>query len=224
MEKPTADVEITAMMSICDALSKISDEKTRGRVLTWVNDKFWHTPIQQSSAPRLITPIQQSSAPRLITPIQLSSAPRHITPSPASPSASGSERNELAGIAIISNTGDLRITARDLKAKSTNDAAIRLLLVTIRAHQLLLDQSGVSARKVIVPLLKKWRAYDGNTRNAVAKHRGIVRLGDELSLDVHAQNEADRYIEEINDSSVSGKWQPSSSKGKKRPPALASVE
>ncbi len=103
---------------------------------------------------------------------------------------------ELPGVAYLTDAGQLRIAVRDLKARSRLDAAVRLASVAIYAHQRLAGRP-LSSRKGLTPLLKEWRLYDGNTRAKLAKERGILRSGDDLSLDAQTSRNAERLIEEI---------------------------
>src|SRR4051794_19953704 len=70
---------------------------------------------------------------------------------------------ELPGIARMTDAG-LEVTVRDLKARSANDAAIRLAHIAILAKEKLTGTKTLSSRNELLPLLKEWRAYDGNTR------------------------------------------------------------
>lgn len=114
---------------------------------------------------------------------------------------------EMPGIARLSDTGELKITARDLKAKSGLDAAVRLAHIAIFAHEQLAGQP-LSSRSGLTPLLKEWRLYDGNARARLSRDRGILRNEDSLSLDAHARVDAERYIAEIQDSETHGVWKP----------------
>ncbi|HEX5078913.1 MAG TPA: PAS domain-containing protein, partial [Geminicoccaceae bacterium] len=105
-------------------------------------------------------------------------------------------QRELPGVACLSETGEFRITAHDLKAKSGLDAAVRLAHVAIYAYERLTGRP-LSSRKGLTPLLKAWGLYDGNTRARLAREPGIVRSGDDLSLDRQARQTAERLIEEL---------------------------
>jgi len=124
------------------------------------------------------------------------------------------DTKEIPGIAILSEDGQFRLTVRDLKAKNLKDAAIRLVHVAIRAYTKLTGKTTAPSKNVILPLLKDWRVYDGNTRVAISRHKGVLRKGDEMSLDFHSQNDADQFIEEILDENVKGAWSPAG-KGRK---------
>lgn len=124
--------------------------------------------------------------------------------------------NEIPGIAQITGSGDFRLTVRDIKARSANDAAVRLAHVVIRAYQQLIGDDSVSSKKVLLPILRDWRAYDGNTRKALVAQKGILREGDQLSLDHHAKQDAERFIREILDDSIEGKWSPKPKARKKQ--------
>jgi hypothetical protein len=173
--------ELECMRVIDESLQSVAEEPARVRIATWVAAKY------------------QGIAP-------------------ASSSQGGVERRsvavtnptgtQIAGIAKLSQAGELQLTVRDFKAKSASDAAVRLAHVAIWAAGKLTGELSVSSKKVIVPLLKKYRCYDGNTRGALAKDKGLVRDGDQLSLDFHAEQFAEKVVAEILDSTVEGKWTP----------------
>lgn len=175
------DPEIKAMAAVNSALGAIEDPEVRKRVLRWANEKFGF----QSEHIGPGAKVSRAVAPAL----------EEID-------------GEIPGIARLDETGGFRLTVRDLKAKSANDAAIRLVHVALRAYERLAGQKGASSKNVLVPLLKGWRVYDGNTRASLARHKGIIRTGDELQLDFHAQAEADQFISEILDDEIEGEWKP----------------
>ena len=181
------DPEISAMAAVSAALLQIEDLEARARVIRWVNERFGFVASERFKR----APVSASV-----------------------PISEASGTKELAGIARLLDTGDFRLTVRDLKATSANDAAVRLVHVAIRAYQQLTGEKVVSSKSVVVPLLKAWRVYDGNTRATLAKQRGILRNGDELDLDVHAQSDADRFIREALDANVEGRWKPGARKKK----------
>ncbi|NIM05766.1 MAG: hypothetical protein GTO55_05965 [Armatimonadetes bacterium] len=180
-----ADNEMEALAAVDKALSRISDQAAKNRILKWAIDK--HGTELKEETPRPET------------------------------------GNEIPGIAMLDADDKIHLTIRDIKAKSANDAAVRLALVAIRAHEKLTGQQEVSSRKVVVPILKGWRAYDGNTRVALADYRGIQRKGDLLYLDSHARTEADAIIREINDPQVKGNWTPKRQRGKSKRKAKSKV-
>ncbi len=114
---------------------------------------------------------------------------------------------ELPGVAKLQD-GRLRLTIRDVKARNTRDAAVRLAHIILLAHEQLTGKADVSSRAVLVPLLREWRAYDGNTRKALARCKGIVRNGDSVSLDIHARREAEGYVRDVLDAEKVGAWSP----------------
>lgn len=183
------DSEITAIAAISGALKKLSDADARRRVLSYVLARY----LPDSTA---VTP----QAPRVS-----GLAPSAAAPGPI-PVVEHMQR-ELPGIARLTDAGELKITARDLKAKSALDAAVRLAHIAMYAHERLTGQP-LSSRKGLTPLLREWRLYDGNTRARLAKERGIIRSGDSLSLDAHARRDAERFADEILNDEVSGQWKP----------------
>jgi len=187
---PGVQTEVEVMKVIGEALDGLSDLEARSRVLAWAASRF-------GSA----LPTRQ---------LVLSGAGEHLTGF-----GIASRDKEIPGVARLSENGTLEVTVRDLKAKSTLDAAIRLGLIAIRANEILTGSASLSSRKALVPILKDWRAYDGNTRPALARHKGILRNGDNLSLDAIAKKEAEKYIAEVLDDSISGNWNPDARRAKR---------
>jgi hypothetical protein len=186
VERPSLSVntEVEAMRSIGEALDGLGTAEARNRVLSWAMARFR---VQAS----------ENSAEVL---------PAEVSPPAAAPS-------EIPGIARLNRSGGLEITIRDLKAKSTVDAAMRLAHIVLYANEKLKGNASVSSRGVLVPILRQWRAYDGNTRSQLAQHKGIRRDGDMLSLDAIARRDAETYMKEILDPSTRGTW----NTGAKRP-------
>lgn len=131
-----------------------------------------------------------------------------------------SASQEINGIARLTDSGEMCFTIQDIKAKSANDAAVRLYIVGIQAYNILKNESSVPS-KMLVQLLKDHRCYDGNTRRAIAQHKGIMQNGYMRSLDVHAKKEAEKIIREIQDDGFEGRWKPSNKRSKKRKVTLA---
>lgn len=183
------DAEIAAIAAISSALSNLADSEARRRVLSYVFARY----LPEGNA--------------------LSAVPASLSAQPATSMAASPvavielTQRELPGVARLSDNGDLRITARDLKAKSGLDAGVRLAHVAIYAHERLTGQP-LSSRKGLTPLLKEWRLYDGNVRARLAKERGIIRSDDSLSLDAHARRDAERYVDEILNDELHGQWKP----------------
>lgn len=182
--------EFDAMKVIDEALVSLSDDE-RGRVLQWVGTKYGQV------------------AQNIVRPIGVGA--RNMESRPMS-----SGTGEIPGIARLGSDGSFKLTVRDVKAKSTNDAAIRLVHVVVLAHELLTNEPSVSSKKILVPVLREWRAYSGNTRALIATHKGIIREGDMISLDAHARQEAEEYIRQIQDDTVQGSWKPAAVKGKSK--------
>ena len=189
--------EIAAIAKIDRALSAIKDKGTRDRVLNWAISKYMTS--DEGARQTHGQPNVQSPA----TPVV------HVG------------KKEIPGIARLNDSGALKLTVRDPKATSANDAAIRLAHIAIHSYNELAGDPSVSSKRVIVPILREWRAYDGNTRLALARHKGIIREGDSLSLDAHSKKDALKYMAEALDDSVQGKWSPRTT-GRKRPLKQAS--
>lgn len=123
---------------------------------------------------------------------------------------------DLSAIATLTPEGQYHSSIRDIKAKNAKDAAKRLVYVLIRSYAKLMNTPSVSRKEIINPELIRWRLADGNSRAIIAKDRGIIKQGDLLSLDQHAQNEADQYIQDINDLGKTGTWKPGMIKKQRR--------
>ena len=102
---------------------------------------------------------------------------------------------ELPGIARLTSDGQFQMTLSELKARSRLQAAVRLAMIAIYAHQRLTGRP-LSSRQFLTPLLKEWHLYDGNTRARIAREQGVIRNGDDLSLEGAARREAERFISE----------------------------
>lgn len=162
--------EIESLAKIDEALGGLDDKSARLRVLDWAVAKYGDEKIELK---------------------------KHSESPPNDLSSLNEGSKELPGIAQITDNGKFVLTVRDLKAKNTNDAAIRTALLTIYSYCKLTGESSLSSRKTLKPILEDRKVYTGNTRTAIANYQGIIRDGDSLSLDYHAKKEAERYIDEI---------------------------
>jgi hypothetical protein len=133
-----------------------------------------------------------------------------------SPSKRDNTKGELSAVATLTPEGQYHSSIRDLKATNAKDAAKRLVYVLIRSYTKLMNSPSISRKEVINPELVRWRLSDGNTRALIASDRGIIKQGDQLSLDQHAQNEADEFIKDIEDSDKIGSWKPGLVKRQRR--------
>lgn len=184
--------EIEALGKVDEALSGLDDEDARGRVIRWASEKYGVSIGSRPASPaQLFSPVSQASSIEI-------------------PAAGG---GEIPGVAKFVGE-ELRIIARDIKASSTNDAAIRLVHIAIRANERLTGSESVSSRHVVTPILKAWRTYTGNTRGAITNQKGVLRNGDLVSLDEHGKRDADEYMRQILDPSVEGAWNPTGSSKK----------
>lgn len=192
------DAEIAAISAISAALAKVPDDEARNRVLTYILSRYRPlvSDLQNFSVSKY--PLGQSPLAGMANPTLPTTSPLSLL---------GPSLREVPGIARLTDSGDLKITARDLKAKSGLDAAVRLAHIAIYVHEQLTGQP-FSSRKGLTPLLQQWRVYDGNARAKLAKERGIIRSGDDLTLDAHARLDAEKYIEEILSDDVPGQWRP----------------
>lgn len=183
------------MSHIAKALEQLNDKEALARVLAWANSRFGDGRVQQAVAPLF-------SSPKLGTTV---AAVR-----------SQPQRHDYEDIFECDEDGAVRVITRDLKAKSRNDAAIRLAHIVLLASEMASGQKEASSKNVLLPVLREWRAYDANTRVALARHPGIKRNGDLLSLDLHSRRDAESYIREIRDESTKGEWSAISSVRKRK--------
>lgn len=178
--------EIEVLGKVDEALAGLAGEDARGRVIRWASEKYGVAIAKPPVGTQQFVPGQ--------TGISIASPPV----------GSG---GEIPGIAKFVGE-ELRIIARDINATSTNDAAIRLAHIAIRANEVLTGAESVSSRHIVTPILKTWRAYTGNTRAVIANQKGILRNGDLVSLDEHGKRDADEFIRQCLDPSVEGSWNP----------------
>jgi hypothetical protein len=123
---------------------------------------------------------------------------------------------KMSSIATITSDGKYHLTVRDLKASNSNDAMKRLVYVIIQSYIKLMKTKSVSRKEIINPEIIKWRLQNENKRGYIVSDKGILKDGDQLCLDQHAQNEADQFIQEIENPEISGTWKPESVKRTKR--------
>jgi len=131
------------------------------------------------------------------------------------PGSVASSVTELNGIALLKGDGSLRVTVRDLKGATAKDAARRLIYAVVLSNEMLTGSREVSSRKTLVPILREYRLYDGNTRALIASDKGVIRNGDLLSLDAHARTEAEAFLRDMQDPSIVGSWRPGAMKRKR---------
>ena len=183
--------ELAAMAKVSEALTSLNDQAACQRVISWAASAFGGSGF---------TPPRATGATRM---------------TPIAADQSGSEK-EIPGIARVTQNGELHLTVRDLKARSANDAAVRIAHLALFANERLNRSESLSSKNVLVPMLRRYRAYDGNTRGALAQHRGFARAGDQLSMDLHCKEETEEFIKQILDPSVQGTWNPTAKPAKKK--------
>ena len=191
IDAPQVDLEANAIATISVALKPLDDE-ARFRVFEYVARRF---------SLAVSDKVPQSKAQARSEP------PANPVHNAVTPPSYGSIVTEIDGIAMLDGDDAIRVTVRDLKARSGLDAAVRIAHVAIYACEKLLKRP-MSSRNELTPLLKEWRLYDGNTRARLAKEKGIVRDDDNLKLDAHARKAAEGYISEVLDENISGRWKP----------------
>jgi PAS domain S-box-containing protein len=170
---PIDDTELAAIAASGAIFSTLPDDARR-RVLSYVLARYLPEAVPAAGLPAL-------------------------SPIPAGPQDSGASEGAeraLQGIALLTEAGAFQLSLREFKAKSRLDAAVRLAVVAIHAHQLLTGRP-LSSRGVLTPLLKEWRLYDGNTRSRLAREQGILRRGDDLSLNAQGVRDAERFVGDI---------------------------
>lgn len=116
------------------------------------------------------------------------------------------EFHDLSGVAELLPGGSIELTARDPKAKNLEDKVQRIVYVAIRANELLTGNKSTDKKKVVQKFLKKYKLTSGAARNALTRVPGLIKVGNEWSLDGPAKDEADKYIREIKDDSIQGKF------------------
>lgn len=115
---------------------------------------------------------------------------------------------EIPGVARLRDDSSIEFCIADPKAKSRNDAAVRLAVLALHACARLKQMDRVSNSEVVVPLQRLFGVDDGNTRRARAAYRGITRDGRYLSLNPSGQAEAERIVKQIQDPDYIGNWSP----------------
>lgn len=125
---------------------------------------------------------------------------------------------EWSGIAKIDTEGKFHLIIRNPKGTSNRDAIKRIIYITVRAFEELMD-GAKAPRKVVNEALDKWRLYDGNAQAYIAGDKGLTRDGNQshdgtLSLDEISHQEADGFIKDVLDEDVP-KW--TKTTGKPRP-------
>lgn len=117
------------------------------------------------------------------------------------------DNSDFGGVCTYTNN-EFFLTIRDLKAKNAADATKRLIYVTIYSYNRLSAET-ISRKKILNPILKKWRLDNGNTRKFISEDKGILKVGDTYSLDVHAEQEAMQFVADIKNPELTGTWSPS---------------
>ena len=185
------DLEADAIKAISKALRVLPDNSSRELVLEFVANRFSLQMPRRFSEAAILKPVVIELAKTV-----------------AISAAADRKNGEIAGIAKVSDSGELKITIRELKANSGLNAALRLAHIAIHACESLLER-GMSSRNELTPILKQWRVYDGNTRAKLGADKGILRDGDTLTLDAHARRLAEQFIDDVLNPEVEGKWKPS---------------
>ena len=109
-----ADPELDALTAICKALNLLEDEKSKQRVMDYAYSRFGLQPVA------LVQKKAQGEGSGAEESGEKLDAKIHM---------------ELPGIARLTDKGDIKLTIRDLKAKSTNDAARRIAYIVIHVNE-----------------------------------------------------------------------------------------
>lgn len=111
--------------------------------------------------------------------------------------APGPEISEIPGIAYLNDDSEVIFTVQMPQARSANEAAVKLAHVVVHTYDVLKHERWISAPKALIPLLRKYDLYTGNTRKSLANHEGILRQGQQLSLTDAARAEAALIVRRI---------------------------
>jgi hypothetical protein len=123
----------------------------------------------------------------------------------------------LDGIAEKDEEGNVSIVVSDLKARNAKDAAKRLIYVTLLARKKLLQEQKTD-RAVVTSVLTNYGLYDGNSRHLISKDKALIKDGrKKLTLSAAAAPQAAKYIQEIQDPAVKGKWSPGITRKRRKP-------
>jgi hypothetical protein len=192
-----ADTEIAAMTAIAAALTPL-DEEIRQRVMNWAAQRF-NISLNSGSGARKSN---QPGGGQVSKKDQGERAP-----------------SDLDDLIEFSEEDGFTFHFRDLKARSQSDAVNRLLHLALFAYENTTGQREVS-RKILTKVLDDWRVNDGNARGHLNNHPGFKRKGKGTGavffLDRPGKMEAERFIEEIQNDELVGKWSPSKKNIKKR--------
>ena len=198
------DLEILAFTKMKEALEPL-DEEACIRVLDWANRRYLGGSIVHASAGQKHTQNKTNSEGDLKAVAQVSTG---MTSS-----------SELSDLAEVDEDGSLDLHIRSFKAKNKIDCVNRLVHVVIYLHEKLTGEREI-AGPVINKFLEDWRLYDGNARRFLAAHKGIKVKGTKGAqrtyyLDNPGKKEAEKFISEIRDDSVQGKFDPTKTQKKR---------
>jgi hypothetical protein len=196
------DPEIAAIAAVGAALSRLTDVEARRRVIDYIIKRF---------APKAVPAVASDPAAEMefgvFEATQRPGARAALVAQRSPLAGMGLQPREIPGIAHVTDTGEMKITVRDIKAKNARDAVVRLSHIAIWAHEKLTGQP-LSSRKGLTPILKEWRIYSGNARSWLANNKGFIRSGDSLMLDAHARRDAEAYAADVVNDEITGTWKP----------------
>ena len=168
--------------------------------------------LQKEAFDRLVSELTGNTS---AIPVQQPAPVKKQEIQPTQKSSQGTSEVNLQGICTVRN-GDYHFTVRDLKAKNAKDAAKRLVYVLIYSYMKSMNTVEASRKELINPHLESWRLNNGNTRGLISSDPGILKNGDNYSLDIHSENEAQDFIREIKDPGVVGSWKPGATRKKRK--------
>jgi len=108
----------------------------------------------------------------------------------------------------------IRLICPDLKANSITDAAQRVAYVVCYLRRKILNEEKTPVKEVYQQI-KEYGAHDTNTSRNIGKLRNL-KNGEFCKLTKPAELEAKRIIEEIRNTSTTGKWTGAGKKSAKR--------
>lgn len=188
------DPEISAMTDIAKALAPLDDD-SRARALHWAAEKFGINIAQKKGS-------FSSKGGKNQKEFEIEAG-----------------ENEISDLVEYTDDNGTVLHFRDPKAKDKRDAVNRIVHIALFGHEMITGNKELP-RSEITKTLEEWRLNDGNARSFIVKHPGFKRKDSGknmvLYLDRPGKIEAKRFLEEILDNSLEGKWNPTTPKGKRK--------
>lgn len=200
------DLEILAFTKLKEAIEPLKEEE-RKRVLEWAIKKFLKSGIEQSNV--VGNPSKSNTSSNIETEIK------------AKIDTKGKVLElDFDDLIEIDNEGTIDLHIRDFKATTKIDCANRLVHTLIYLHEKLTGNKEIGA-PIVNKFLEDWRLYDSNIRKFMAHHKGIKNRGTKGAqrfyyLDKPGKKEAEKFIIEIRDEGIVGKFDPAKGPRKRR--------